>query len=168
MWWCGTGTYVPGCDGEVVEEEVEGRGGDVEAEEGATVAEPHLDRRVDRHHPRGHARAVRAALDVVRLEHHALQNTVCIRTSTCEKNQSIRCRRRTTARKVSEFAISAAEHANIRGGFILSSEGNDAPIIALIARLKMWKLEWKVQLLSCLQMERGVLIEEVKISFDTA
>lgn len=82
QWWMrrrwhveGRCTYVSGCDGEVVEEEVEGRGGDVEAEEGAPVAEAQLDRRVDRHHPGGHARPVRAALDVVRLEHHALQST---------------------------------------------------------------------------------------------
>ena len=68
-------TYVSGGDGEVVEEEEEGRGGDVQAEEGAAVAEAQPDRRVDRHHLGGDARPVRAALDVVRLEHLALQSS---------------------------------------------------------------------------------------------
>lgn len=61
-----------GGDGEVVVEEVERRGGDVQAEEGAPVAEAQPDRRVDGHHLGRDARPVRAALDVVRLEHHTL------------------------------------------------------------------------------------------------
>jgi hypothetical protein len=67
------GTYLSGGDGEVAVEEEERRGRDVQAEEGAAVAEAQPHRRVDRHHLRRDARPVRAALDVVRLEHHALQ-----------------------------------------------------------------------------------------------
>jgi hypothetical protein len=69
----GRRAYLSGGDGELAVEEEERRGGDVQAEEGAAVPEAQPHRRVHGHHLRRHARPVRPALDVVRLEHHALR-----------------------------------------------------------------------------------------------